>query len=155
MGNEEIFEAKGVANPSPNFQKMRNDAIQNALTTLSTLYESNIDSYTEKYIHEYENFTGGNISKELYDQLITASNENTIKRVKMDECDDPDTGRYWVFAYISSAAIDVASADAAQILDNFKTEQKKEEFRDIRNKERENALNKEKELNELAGKKMQ
>ena len=155
LGNDEILEAKGVSNPSPNFQKMRDDAIQNAINTLSTLFESNIDRYTEKYIHEYQNYADGDkISNELYDKLVTASNKNTVKRVKMDECEDPKTGRYWVFAYISTAAIDVASADVALQLDDFITDQQKELFRAKRNKEREDALRRELELNELAMKKI-
>lgn len=141
FSNEGIFEAKGVANPSPNFQKQRDDAIQNGVNTLSTLWESNINSYTEKYVHEYQDFLKpGTRSQELFDRFVSLSNQNTLKRMKMDECEEPETGRYWVFAYISTAAIDVANAEAALALDDYILQQRKEEFREIIKEERAAAI---------------
>lgn len=150
FGSQEIFEAKGVADPSPIFQKQRMDAIENGIEVLSMLLETNVDGYSQDMIHEFQDYIKeGTNSNVLYDRLRTISHENTLKRIKMDECPDNETGRYWVFVYVTSASIEEATLDAFTDLADFIAQEYREDFEKKRDDYRAKARQRNQELQNL------
>ncbi len=130
--NDQIFEAKGLAPPSPNPQDTRDNAIENAMNTLSRLYDSDVKSYSERFVHQYRDWfknPDNAKSDELYEQLRTILNKNKLKWLKMDECEDQTTGRWWVFLYTSKANLEAAEREASLEFKEYIIEQRREEFR--------------------------
>lgn len=130
--SDSIFEAKGLAPPSPNPQITRNNAIEDALNNLSRLYNSHIQSYSKNFIYEYKDWVSNNVSsEELYNKILSIINSNTLKFVKVDECVDSKTGNWWVLAYTSVASIESAEREATLQMPDLIIGTNSENFRKI------------------------
>ncbi len=132
FNNDQVFEAKGLAPASPNPQTQRDNAIDNAMNTLSRLYDSDVKSYSEQFVSEYRNWFRNPDEAQsavLYDQLRTILNDNRLKWLKMDECRDRLTGEWWVFLYTSKPNLEAAEREASLEFENYMMDDRKEQFR--------------------------
>jgi len=114
IGNNDIFEQKGVAENDPNFSTKRRNAIKDAIETMALLMNPRVTVLTTSYSSSFRDYyKDSGSSTQLSENGARIYNDELFKRVQLaGEWEAPLTNRYWVYIYISPAAQEASFLEA-------------------------------------------